>query len=561
VRWRRWIGLLLLFLSSCVGVVLVAHRVRLAGLRRAEIPDILTPVHEAIPPALLRRVGFFDDPHESWFIHFSREKPPGVRRLCALGDSFTAGSEVDPTHDYPSLLQARLDDREPGRFEVLNFGQAWFGFHQVYLVWEGLARDYDCDVVLLGPATFYPPRDTSFNHARELNPYYLHARYVLHGDDVRLVEVVGESVEERFEEYHRLIPDARYLWYDDVAPSAALALLPTGWVLDNPFYYRDDSKEHEAFETYRILLGKLAGEVPRVLLAGTARVRNAAAPHEITTFRPLKPSSFPYRASRRHFGPLGNDLIARQFAAHVESRPLQSLPALRTSERPPSDRGGAATPVTPLDRYETVEVEIEETALGHFVTGGDRTKRSGSPHRLRDDGVKGLIVAGRPPPFRYTQSDSPLDGCFLPLNHLPVDGAPVVLESDGPRRAIGTVRLWDPEVPIGEIVLGDGFDHPTILLGSEQGLGSFRLPTRQDPTEGTEVRVRIGEEDVLVGPTDRMRSERGPCYLVRANPGGFVDLDDIAERGLVEIVARATNRPPRRVPIARWQRISLAPPG
>lgn len=45
-------------------------------------------------------------------------KPPGVRRVLCLGDSCTFGA----AHPYPELLQAMLDERAPGRFQVLNAG-------------------------------------------------------------------------------------------------------------------------------------------------------------------------------------------------------------------------------------------------------------------------------------------------------------------------------------------------------------------------------------------------------------------------------------------------------
>jgi len=48
----------------------------------------------------------------------TKEKRPDVRRVLCLGDSCTFGA----AHPYPEILQRLLDERAPGRFEVLNGG-------------------------------------------------------------------------------------------------------------------------------------------------------------------------------------------------------------------------------------------------------------------------------------------------------------------------------------------------------------------------------------------------------------------------------------------------------
>ncbi|MBI2880125.1 MAG: SGNH/GDSL hydrolase family protein [Candidatus Tectomicrobia bacterium] len=51
-----------------------------------------------------------------------REKAPGVYRVVALGGSSTFGAMNSEETTYPALLQALLDRRFPGRFEVINAG-------------------------------------------------------------------------------------------------------------------------------------------------------------------------------------------------------------------------------------------------------------------------------------------------------------------------------------------------------------------------------------------------------------------------------------------------------
>ena len=49
-------------------------------------------------------------------------KPDGVYRIAVMGDSFTFGVGVEVGQEYSSLLQKKLDEATPGKYEVLNFG-------------------------------------------------------------------------------------------------------------------------------------------------------------------------------------------------------------------------------------------------------------------------------------------------------------------------------------------------------------------------------------------------------------------------------------------------------
>src|SRR5947209_18236687 len=53
---------------------------------------------------------------------FQVPKPPGVFRIMVLGDSLTWGAGLAPEERYTNLLERRLNEAYPGRFEVLNFG-------------------------------------------------------------------------------------------------------------------------------------------------------------------------------------------------------------------------------------------------------------------------------------------------------------------------------------------------------------------------------------------------------------------------------------------------------
>src|SRR5262249_37844382 len=46
----------------------------------------------------------------------------GVRRVAVIGDSFTEGQGVKEGDVYPRVLERLLEQAEPGRWEVYNFG-------------------------------------------------------------------------------------------------------------------------------------------------------------------------------------------------------------------------------------------------------------------------------------------------------------------------------------------------------------------------------------------------------------------------------------------------------
>ena len=50
-------------------------------------------------------------------------KPPGVRRVMVLGDSFTEGQGVKEADTYPRRLEALLNAAGAGRWEVRNCGR------------------------------------------------------------------------------------------------------------------------------------------------------------------------------------------------------------------------------------------------------------------------------------------------------------------------------------------------------------------------------------------------------------------------------------------------------
>jgi len=79
---------------------------------------------------------------------FAYEKPPGVKRIVSLGDSFTAGYEVDADQTFSSILERTL--REAGHdVEVLNAGVSGYSNAEALVYLERELLRYDPDVVLI----------------------------------------------------------------------------------------------------------------------------------------------------------------------------------------------------------------------------------------------------------------------------------------------------------------------------------------------------------------------------------------------------------------------------
>jgi HEAT repeat protein len=78
----------------------------------------------------------------------SEEKPEGMRRVVILGDSVTAGAEIQPDEAFPQVLQQRLD-QEGRPVEVFNVALWGWSTRQQRIAYERLARKYDPDDVIL----------------------------------------------------------------------------------------------------------------------------------------------------------------------------------------------------------------------------------------------------------------------------------------------------------------------------------------------------------------------------------------------------------------------------
>lgn len=109
-------------------------------------------------------------------------KPPGVRRLVLLGDSYIAALAVAERDMMATRLEALLNGGSadagspigaPGeRWQVLAFGVSGYSTGQSLLVWRQTARDFDPDVVALAFTVSNDLGDNSRETSGAHRPYF-----------------------------------------------------------------------------------------------------------------------------------------------------------------------------------------------------------------------------------------------------------------------------------------------------------------------------------------------------------------------------------------------------
>jgi hypothetical protein len=114
---------------------------------------------------------------------YTTDPPPGVRRIAALGDSFTYAGEVSDEECWPARIEAGW------LAEVLNYGTGGYGPDQVYLRYLDDGHRMKPEIVLIGFISLMATRVVS-RYRRFQAPGdgpWFKPRFVLEGDDLRLM--------------------------------------------------------------------------------------------------------------------------------------------------------------------------------------------------------------------------------------------------------------------------------------------------------------------------------------------------------------------------------------
>jgi len=93
-------------------------------------------IHVAFNPR-----GFHDVEH-------SPKKPAGTKRIVVVGDSFCEALQVNLEETFFHRLEAKLNQSEKDRWEVINLGVGDFGTTQEWVALTQIGLDYSPDVVI-----------------------------------------------------------------------------------------------------------------------------------------------------------------------------------------------------------------------------------------------------------------------------------------------------------------------------------------------------------------------------------------------------------------------------
>ena len=104
------------------------------------------------------------------------QKPPGLRRVLVLGDSFVEATEVAVEEAFPRRLEAHLQAAGGTATQVLNAGAVGYGTAQEYLLLKHEGVRYQPDLVVL---LFFSGNDVADNSwtldyppIRAIKPYF-----------------------------------------------------------------------------------------------------------------------------------------------------------------------------------------------------------------------------------------------------------------------------------------------------------------------------------------------------------------------------------------------------
>lgn len=483
-------------------------------------------------------------------------KPPRTIRIGAFGDSFTWGDEVAAGLDFPSQLQKLLGSA--GRFEVFNFGNSWHGFHQAFKIWEDYGRLFDLDFILLGPEGFGYLRGATFNHGFPTAPDYLHGRYILEGNDVRFIDVVGEpDFRDRFAQYYRFIPHLSYLRFDRTPPVFIRALLPGDRSLENPFYYSRLRLQDEQLEIDRRLLNKLSMSSSRVILAHINPEVVAVGRRVPGLLSEQIPelATFPYRASHLHFSGMGNWLIAKLFRDLVLGSHVITLPVLDFTECqvPVREKTGL------LGDLSAIEVELAGKTMGRLIELAPAAveEEVAAFDFTRDQNISSLVGL-------EAKVGGALSSVFVPAASRLGAGSRLSLRLAGTKGKaeidLGPVRRVHPSLELGTVGLKAEFS----MWGPKGPAIRFELPGVAEKVGERAVGAiyladsRLWEVSMVEGGALEATATKGRHFVFSSPRDFFLDVSSLPAHG--QLMARLGGRTPARIQLGCWNKRELKVP-
>lgn len=499
---------------------------------------------------------------KSSFRNFDRVKNSGVIRIGCFGDSFTHGDEVSDIYDYPTLLQGIFRKGGYDNVEVINFGIGGIGFHQVFNIWKFIGRGYELDYIILGPGSFQRHRDSTFTASTEYDIkdgiMTLHARYILRNKDAELVDLTGDSDKARITNYLSFIPHRKYLLYDMLPPAFLAApayCLSRGMSpKHNPFYYRNDLKK-EMREIHKILLNKMAGGIPQLILCHyndeIVDIGNELDKDNLSGFLPCLPQSFPYKTAYGHNSPLCNQLLAEQLFECLTGKreSIQSVIETVTATGEGMDREPARK--RRLCDYEDIGIEIGGVRLGRFYCSAVAECESEA------DAFSGIASVIAFP----DKSGSIMDSLFLALELEINDGAGFTMKMKNingfKEFLLPKVELLYPGVSIG-VMDSSRFSferNGNLLVIKKSALKNYT----GSPDIAGEVVISLEGVPVLSAKFSRDAEEaefhpvNGRFLTIAADGGKMLDVSRLERTGTIYVFLDGGDGGyPLKIPLARW---------
>jgi ssDNA-binding Zn-finger/Zn-ribbon topoisomerase 1 len=514
----------------------------------------------------MRRLGFVQTRKKSSFVNYPALKRAGKIRIGCFGDSFTYGSEVADDQDYPGMLQRIFHESKMSEYEVINFGNGWHGFHQMHIMWKYIGTKFDLDYVLLGPMGFFYARDSRFNHTYDLSMYYLHSRYIIRRNKLRLVDVIGESKSERVNAYYRFFPHLRYLLYDKRAPAFLNCFASEGRELINPFYYYKGSLEKEMQKIYKKLLEEMLKRNEKIILADYSG-NNILKPAEeidnvnLKSFKPFWPVKFPYICDEHHNSPMGNYVLAKQMFNYITGRE-NKITILTTQDIENISADYTDTGRLPLSEYAKVSIVIDNVPVGRF-TEMQKDSRKKTPREKLD--CNSLLAV-------KNKSKSKLDAYYIPLDFQvnPDDIIEMKVSSGKGHRVyrLGTIELMSKIANIGVIDIPgivyelDFFkSHDNEKKYGIEGVG-YEYKRNKEIDIGIhrkdKIEILLNKTPVLYGK--RMNNKiylypvKGNFMLIRAYGDKYIDIEEIKKSGKIFMVFEKSDGSMEKTILANWQK-------
>ena len=568
-----------LFQAGVFSVLLIADYAFYASYRNRVLPRELSARKMS---ELERKVGagFSPGDKKSSFLNFPEKKAPGVVRIGCIGDSFTRGDEVNDVYDYPDLLAGLFRKAGYKNVEVLNFGKAYTGFGQEFMIWDILGAKYGLDYVLLGPGGINGlslVRDLKFNHSCERGYLsctipYLHARYILSGGGVELKVPPGETEAERVSDYLSFIPSFQNLRYDLEAPAFLRApiarLAPLKVLRRNPFYYKMDPVA-EQVEINRRLIGIMADRTPNVVLLNpdpeVVELGRRLNRKNLVSEQMPRPSGFPYSAFNGHYSPSGNYLVARRAFGLLTGEGTMQVPFVTSAGPVPAAGAAPAGGNAALEDYKDVKIELNKVPLGRFYDAS----RNPLEYCAAPDcstlvktfrGVRSLLAL-------KDGSRSFLDAVFIPLDFKLTDLPDLTLRIAGTGEELASVKLLRPGLNVGVATVKQ-WDGVTQRMGLFFASADKETLRRYCGPENKDVVLSLGGRDILNGrlePDELNNGETGikftgiqrPLFFIKSDGGKILDVDALPGSGSAYLALEDARGKTEKVPVAVWTRTKL----